>query len=246
MTPALPSKPSGPRADATAAGSANGADDPTDQQAHWSRTFAARPGFLGDEPSEPGRAAVRRFLDAGVRDVLELGPGQGRDTLLFAAAGLRVTALDYAESGLGQIAEKASHAGLAGSVRTVVGDARDSLAMPTASFDACYSHMLFCMALTTRQIERLMAELRRVVRPGGLVVYTVRTKADAHYGVGVDHGDDRFEMGGFIVHFFDRALVQRLADGFELLEVAEHEEGKLPRRLYAVTMRRTPGRGAAR
>jgi hypothetical protein len=70
-------------------------------------------------------------------------------------------------------------------------------------------------------------------------VYSVRTTSDAHYRAGVDHGDDRWEMGGFVVHFFDRALVERLTDGWELVEVVEREEGKLPRRLYAVTMRKS-------
>jgi hypothetical protein len=67
----------------------------------------------------------------------------------------------------------------------------------------------------------------------------VRTTADAHFGIGIDHGDDRWEMGGFIVHFFDRQLIDRLASGWELLAVDAFEEGKLPRRLAAVTMRKT-------
>jgi hypothetical protein len=46
------------------------------------------------------------------------------------------------------------------------------------------------------------------------------------------------EAGGFVVHFFRRELVERLARGFELLEVAEFEEGDLPRRLFRVTQRR--------
>jgi SAM-dependent methyltransferase len=94
------------------------------------------------------------------------------------------------------------------------------------------------MALTTVEIERLTAEVHRVLRPGGLLVYTVRTTADAHYGAGIDRGDDRWETGGFIVHFFDRALIDRLAAGFEILAVASYEEGRLPRRLAAVTMRK--------
>ena len=81
--------------------------------------------------------------------------------------------------------------------------------------------MLFCMALTTVEIERLTAEVRRVLRPGGLLVYTVRTTADAHFGAGVDRGDDRWETGGF-----------------QILEVTDYEEGRLPRRLAAVTMRK--------
>ena len=208
------------------------------QHEQWSRTYATRPDFLGGDPSAVGLDAVARFRAAGVRDVLELGPGQGRDTLAFAAAEFDVTALDFAETGLAEIVAKAGRVGVAGSIQTVASDVRDRLPFADATFDACYAHMLFCMALTTDEIVRLAREARRVLRRGGLLVYTVRTTADAHYRAGVDHRDDRWEMGGFVVHFFDRALVDRLAEGWDLLEVADHEEGKLPRRLFAVTMRR--------
>jgi SAM-dependent methyltransferase len=208
------------------------------QRDRWSQTYATRSDFLGTEPSVVGQAALARFQAAGAHDLLELGPGQGRDTISFAAAGLDVTALDFAEPGLAEIGHKAARAGVAGLVRNVVGDVRDPLPFADTTFDACYAHMLLCMALTTDEIVRLTDDVRRVLRPGGLLVYTVRTTADAHYRAGVDHGDDRWEMGGFVVHFFDRALVDGLAAGWELLEVDDHEEGRLPRRLFVVTMRR--------
>jgi hypothetical protein len=43
---------------------------------------------------------------------------------------------------------------------------------------------------------------------------------------------------GFVVHFFDRTLIERLSDGFVLVDVSEFTEGELPRRLARVTMRR--------
>ena len=95
--------------------------------------------------------------------------------------------------------------------------------------------MLLCMALSTGQIERLVAEVERVLRPGGVFVYTVRHTGDAHYGTGTAHGDDIYEQDGFAVHFFDRALVDALADGWHLDEVQPFEEGALPRRLWRVT-----------
>ena len=119
-----------------------------------------------------------------------------------------------------------------------VHDCRDPLPYADESFDACYSHMLYCMALTTPRLETLSTEVRRVLRPGGLQVYTVRSTADPDHGAGVARGDDMFEMNGFVVHFFSRELVERLAEGFELLEVAEFEEGELPRRLFRVTQRK--------
>lgn len=212
-----------------------------DQQAQWSRTFTMRPEFLGGEPSEPGRAALARFTAAGATEVLELGAGQGRDTLLFAAAGLRVTALDYAAPGLAQIVDKAAAADLPGTVDSVVADVREPLPLADGTFDGAYAHMLLSMDLTTGEIERLVGEIHRVLRPGGLLAYTVRNTADSHYRAGIDRGDDRYEVGGFVVHFFDRSLVERLASGFELLEIADYEEGPLPRRLFGVTMRNPYG-----
>jgi SAM-dependent methyltransferase len=209
------------------------------QPGHWAATFEANPDMYGTDPSAPGLAAAEAFAAAGAGSVLELGPGQGRDTLFLARQGLRVTALDIAPGAVETISAKARAAGLSGLVDVACHDLRDPQPLPDASFDASYSHMLFCMALSTGELERLAGELRRVLRPGGLVVYTVRTTADAHYGAGTPRGDDMYEHGGFIVHFFDRALIDRLATGFELLDVADLTEGELPRRLARVTMRVT-------
>lgn len=213
------------------------------QPEHWAATFEANPDMYGTDPSAPGVAAADAFVAAGLTDVLELGAGQGRDTLYLARRGLRVTALDYAAGTLETLTSKAQAADIADLVNVARHDIREPLPLPDASVDACYSHMLFNMALTTGELEDLTGELRRVLRPGGLVVYTARTTADAHYGAGIPRGDDMYEHGGFIVHFFDRALIDRLAAGFEMVDITEFTEGALPRRLARVTMRVLPNVG---
>lgn len=207
------------------------------QQEHWRATLQANPQMYGADPSEPGRYAADRFTGERLSRVLELGAGQGRDTLEFLRAGLTVTALDYAGGPLAGIAATAGPA-LAARLVTVVGDVREPLPFAEASFDACYSHMLFTMALSSDELAALAGEVRRVLRPGGLCVYTVRHTGDAHYGAGRALGDNRYENGGFVVHFFDRALVDRLADGFLLEDLTAFEEGDLPRLLWRITMRR--------
>ena len=142
------------------------------------------------------------------------------------------------------ISAAAEAAGLAALVSAARHDVRQPLPFPADSFDASYSHMLFCMALTTPELVRLAAEVHRVVRPGGLVVYTVRHAGDAHHGTGIPHGDGMYEHGGFIVHFFDRGLAGRLAAGFELLDLTGFTEGDPPRRLWRITMRK-PGQPPA-
>lgn len=198
---------------------------------------SANPDMYGTDPSAPALAAAEAFMSAGHGSVLELGAGQGRDTLYLARQGLHVTAFDYAPSAVEIIAAKVDAAGLTDRVTVASLDIRTPLPLPGASVDASYSHMLFSMALTTSKLERLVPDLRRVVRPGGLVIYTARTTADAHFGAGTPRGDDMSEHGGFIVHFFDQALITHLAQGFDLIDVTDFTEGDLPRRLARVTMR---------
>ncbi len=203
------------------------------QKAHWQRTFADNPDMYGTQVSEPGRYAIELFARDGAHDLLELGAGQGRDTIGFIRAGFQVTALDYEGDALQTLQDKVS-------VLTVaLQDVRGPLPFADTSFDAVYSHMLFSMALTTSELESLAAEVHRVLRPKGLHVYTVRHFGDKHYGAGIPHGDDMYEHGGFVVHFFDRPLVDRLAQGFTAPELFEFEEGDLPRRLWCITQRKT-------
>ncbi|HPX36909.1 MAG TPA: class I SAM-dependent methyltransferase [Mycobacterium sp.] len=208
------------------------------QRRHWRSTFEDNPTMYGTQPSEPGRYAVELFTGEAVRDVAELGVGQGRDTLAFLHAGMTVTALDYADEGLAELRATAAAAGVGDRLSTIVSDARKPLPLPDSSVDAVYSHMLFNMALSTPELERLAAEIHRVLRPGGLHVYTVRHIGDAHYRAGSEHGDNMFGNGGFIVHFFDQELVDRLAAGFQTIDQTSFEEGALPRRLWRITQRK--------
>jgi SAM-dependent methyltransferase len=205
------------------------------QRRHWQQTYGAHPGMYGDATSAPALHAAEVFRTAGTRDVLELGAGHGRDTLHFARSGFTVQATDFSPAGLEQLRAHAQAEHLADRVTTMVHDVRQPLPLPDASVDAVFAHMLLCMALSTKEIRSAVAEVRRVLRPRGTFVYTVRHTGDAHYGAGTAHGDDIYEHGGFAVHFFPRDLVDALADGWDLAEVHAFEEGELPRRLWRVT-----------
>lgn len=205
---------------------------------HWDKTFQNKPDMFGVEPSYAARKAMDMFKEEDKTKVLELGSGQGRDTIFLAQQGLQVYALDYCESGINLMSQKVEDLDLAESITAVCHDVRNPLPFDDESFDACYSHMLFCMALTTAEFEYLSEETRRVLKPGGLNIYTVRNTNDVHFGTGIYRGEDMHEVGGFIVHFFSREKVEHLAQGYEMVEVEEFEEGELPKKLFMVVLRK--------
>lgn len=211
------------------------------QRAQWERSYLEDPEMFGSQPSLPAIYAARIFQKEGKTDILELGPGQGRDTLYFLQQGLNVWALDYAKPGLRRIEELAKTIKgkpKSGSLKTVRHDLRFSLPFPDHFFDACFSHMLYCMAFSSNELVAMNKEVHRVLKPGGLNIFTVRTTEDKHYRTGSDLGDGLRENYGFVVRFFDYGQIDKLADGFDILDRFNFQEEELPRELQRITFRK--------
>jgi len=210
------------------------------QRQHWKKTYSGEPDFFGEEPSYPAQKAAELFKKECKSKILELGGGQGRDTIFFAQSGFQVYVLDYSENAVEAINQKARRLRLSQSVTAICHDVREPLPFDDESFDGCYSHMLYCMAISTRELEFLFQEVKRVLKTNGLNVYTVRHTGDLHYGKGIRRGEDMYEVGGFVVHFFSKEKVEHLAKGYDIVSIDEFEEGELPRKLFLVMLRKSP------
>ena len=142
----------------------------TDQKQHWDAIYTNNAEFFGEKPSAFAKQALEFFRENGVFDLLELGPGQGRDTIFFAENSLAVTGLDYSNRSVSELNAKALSRSLAPRIKPQTHDVRQPLPFPDGSFDACYSHMLLCMHLSEKDIGAALREIHRVLRPGGLAV----------------------------------------------------------------------------
>ncbi len=219
----------------------------SDQKAHWDQVFGGAGSYFGEGPSDFGRKALDIFRSIGARDVLELGCGQGRDSCLFAIEGFNVTALDYSETGICQMKSRVSDLCLSPKVQCAVRDVRSGIPLPDASVDVVYSHMFFTMELKEQELQFILDECRRVLRPGGLNLYSVRNDHDPHFRKGVHRGEDMWQSpAGFVVHFFTEEKVRRLARGYDIVHIREFDDPSPPftKKLYEVLLRKplTPPR----
>ena len=208
------------------------------QESQWENAFKCTEDMFGSQESDCARKALDIFKRENCESVLEIGAGQGRDTIFFIENGLRIHALDYSTKALNTIKDRAKQINLSSNVKTLYYDVRKPLPFDDNTFDACYSHMLYCMALNTKELEFLSKEICRVLKPNAYNIYTVRSTSDKHYKVGIHIGENMYQAGDFIVHFFDRVKIQDLSEGYEIVEVEELEEGDLPRKLYFVVMKK--------
>ena len=106
---------------------------------------------------------LRRALLAEARGaVLEIGAGTGANLPLYDD-GVAVTAVELRPEQLAAAARKARATPHAGDVAVAAADAH-WLPFPNAAFDTAVATLVFC---SVAQPDAVLAELRRVLRPGG-------------------------------------------------------------------------------
>jgi tellurite methyltransferase len=179
----------------------------------WAREYARTPHeyIWGLGPSEFARGA-RALLAPGAR-ILELGCGEGRDSVYFASRGYDVTGVDVSAAGL----HKAERLARAHSLRVhwVLADAAHDL--PAGPFDLVYS----CGAIhyiSRRRRARLFSRLKALTPPGGYHAHVVFTDRRIYVEKGerIDYfteGELARAYSDWLVLRYERALIACDQDG---------------------------------
>ena len=213
-------------------------DKLNNQSNYWEANFSKKPLMFGLTPSVAALSALKKFEEDNIKEIIELGAGLGRDTVFFAKNKIKVEALDYSSTAIKIINKKILEHKLSNLVSTKIFDVRKKLPFKDSSVEVCFSHMLYCMALTTVELKYLNSEICRILKPGGMNIYTVRHTGDGDYKNGTHIGEDLYENDGFIVHFFSEEKVRQIADGFNVCNIENFEEGKFPRKLFRVILKK--------
>jgi len=126
---------------------------------------------------EPHIPEVARFAEYRDKDVLEIGCGIGCDGLQFARNGAHYVGVDLTPNGAGITKERLDVYGIPGTTRVVNAE---SLPFDDASFDHIYS---WGVIHHSPQTETIVAEMRRVLRPGGTACVMIYNRTSINYYV---------------------------------------------------------------
>ena len=127
-----------------------------------------------------------------------------------------MTALDFSIASVESVRQKAKDAHI-DSIHILQHDLSKKLPFPNGSFDAVYAHLsihYFDDATT----HRIIAEIGRVLKPGGLLCVKCKSVDDPLYGNGEEVGPDMFRTE-HVRHFFRKEYMQSLLDDFKILSV---------------------------
>ena len=159
-----------------------------------------------------------RLREAGVRTILELGCGTGNDAARLAGEGYSVTAVDLSGEAIKQARTR-----FGSKARFAVADIAQRLPFTDGSFDAVMSNVAMHM-FPDGVTRALFAEVRRLVRPGGLFLFHVNALEDrplrARWLPARElEADYVAEESGQTMHFFSEAYLRELLAGWRELHL---------------------------
>ena len=86
----------------------------------WDKLYQTDNSFFGEERSNFGLSCYNEYIEKkNSKKTLELGCGQGRDTLFFASKGIEITALDYSSVAIDGLIKRAKERNLLSNIHTL-------------------------------------------------------------------------------------------------------------------------------
>lgn len=185
--------------------------------AYWDNYYKKQMAEI-ENPSDFART-VLDYIKPG-KKLIDLGCGNGRDSVFFARNGIDVTGIDLSGEAISQLNQMGiDHA------RFVCDDFVTSKALYQIQYDYFYSRWTM-HAISGRQEEELLQNVFKSLRTGGLFFVEARSIRDELYGRGEKAGEkNAFIYNEHYRRFMDKErFVERLTQmGFDIISVAEDQ-----------------------
>ena len=165
-------------------------------------------------PNNFARRSFSCIANKEYKKLLDLGCGDGRDSVYFSRKGLKVTAVDFSESGIENLRKKVIENNL--NIKTICSDIQN-INFGNNSFDVIYAHLslhYFDDKTTTDVFSRLYD----ILKPNGRIFIKCKSVEDYLFGKGEKVGENMY-IKKHIRHFFDKSYMTDKLSMFKIIRV---------------------------
>ena len=194
-------------------------DNPIDNKAYWNCYYQNK--LCTNQPS-PFAHYVSTLVEPG-KTLVDLGCGNGRDSVFFAEVGLTVVAIDLSDRAIQMLTKQNIP-----NIRFLCGDFISNSIHSPECYDYAYSRFTI-HAINQQQENLLIQTIYRALKPGGKFFIEVRSIHDPLFGKGKQLERNSFFYDNHYRRFIvlDDLVVSLQSYGF-MVEYAKEQTGFAP------------------
>jgi SAM-dependent methyltransferase len=187
-------------------------------QKYWNESYkkiSSRP------PSEDSWLEKHLHLLGPAVTIIDLGCGDGADTVYLRKKGINTTACDFSKAALNKVKT------LCPDIKTMCFDMRKGLPFRDGSIDIVISD-LSLHYFRWKTTVKITEEIARVLRPGGSLVGRVNSVKDINFGAmqGRQLAHNYYYVNGYAKRFFDSDDIRELFNRWEIVSLDELSTNK--------------------
>jgi len=160
---------------------------------YWNLFYASKTNV--QEPSLFAREVIKQMKPSA--HIIELGCGNGRDSLFFAENGMNVVAIDASDRAIEDLNNEHGHKD---NIMFICDDFCCSKALFVGEFDYCYSRFTI-HSITESQETELLKNIYGSLKEGGMLFIEVRSINDDIYGCGEKIARNTYRYNGHFRRF---------------------------------------------
>lgn len=189
---------------------------------YWNNYYADRKADFESKsaPSLFARAMLQKYMKSG-EHLVELGCGNGRDSLYFAKNGLNVTGIDASKIAIKKLREEI----LLDNCLFICDDFVSADSIYQIQYNYCYSRFTL-HAINEQQETQILKKAYDMLKENGYLFIEARSINDKKYGVGLEVERNAYISDGHYRRFIVLSeLVSKLENiGFIIIESAESDK----------------------
>ena len=171
----------------------SGVEDELKKLGYWNNLYAKND-YFGTGPTILAVYAKKILDKYSLKNILELGCGQGRDSIYFAKLGYSIVALDLSENAI-KFIEKTRNDENLKNLQLITHDIQKPLNFQNSKFDMVYSN-LSLQFFDLSQLSKIFSNIADIMLPDSFFLFSTKKAGDKYYNFGNKISDSAFESNG--------------------------------------------------
>lgn len=197
----------------------------------WDKEYSIQPSIPSSHRVCPSHALleIEKAIDFTNLDILDLGCGNGRNSIYMADKGAKVTALDFSRVALNILKNNMSKQNNIIAIKPLFHDICDGLPFSDNSKDLILDSYCLCHFTNLESANEAMNECKRVLKPGGKIIKIHLDINDQYYKERVEKytkfGHISYDPANKIrkAHFSLDSYIEHVASDYKLIKSLDIE-----------------------
>ena len=182
---------------------------------YWSDMYS-RPNVFGTGPTKLAKMANDLIYDKSIQNILEIGCGQGRDSIFFSEKGYSIETFDISENAITSVNKTKKSFNLK-NLNAIVHDITEPFPYSNNFFDFVYSNLAL-QFFDINSLEKIFDNINKVMKDDTTILFSTKKKGDKYYDFGTKISEDAYEHKGIIRYFYDKSVLEHMLEHqFEIL-----------------------------